>query len=189
MPVAVEIKEIPASTVMSIRANVAIEDLDDFVAESISDIRDVLTASDASEAGCAFTLYHDWSDPASNLEIEVCVPCSQAAPTTAGYPVHEVSGGCFATTTVRGAGIEPASLFFAFDAVVRFAADHGLRLLGAPREIYLLGDEPAIEIAFLTGFVANDGRETGDDRDQHVATLRYEESDARAGVIADESRD
>ena len=117
---------------------VRVAELDPFIESSISELR-----HEHDAAGAPFTLYHGEVNEESDGPVEVCLPVADGDKT---LPAVEV-----AYTVASGADAQFPEILGAYDAVVRWAAEHGRELDGSPREIYVgpaTGPEAQLEIAW-----------------------------------------
>ena len=94
--------------------------------------------------GSAFTLYHGEVNEEDDGPVEVCVPT--------GDGDKRLPAGEVAFTIATGDQCRFPEIIGAYDAVARWAKEHGRELEGPPREIYhsdpRKGEEERIEIAW-----------------------------------------
>ena len=128
----VKLRTEPERTYESVSKEVASDEIDAFVRESIAQLREA-----HAPAGAPFSLYMGCDKDDAQL-VEVCLPTEDGSKT---LPATEV-----AYTVARGAQCNYPEILGAYDAVSKFIADSGRSADGAPREIYL--GEAEMEIAF-----------------------------------------
>ncbi|HEV8602840.1 MAG TPA: hypothetical protein VGQ68_05525 [Gaiellaceae bacterium] len=116
-----------------------VAELEPFIVSTISELMKGRVASDH-----AFTLYHGEVNEEADGPVEVCVPTARG---DKRLPASEV-----AFTVATGSQCEFPEIIGAYDAVARWAKEHGRELEGPPREIYRFdparGEEPRMEIAW-----------------------------------------
>jgi DNA-binding transcriptional MerR regulator len=88
-----------------------------------------------------FVLYHGTVNHEEDGPVEVCVPRADAG--------DRLPGGEVALTQISGAQCEFPEILGAYEAVYRWAREHGREPSGPPREIYFncIGDPLQMEIA------------------------------------------
>lgn len=139
----VAVKEVPAQPYASRAATVAIGDLDRFIGESVREL-----SARVEPAGPPFTVFHEPVNDEADGRVEVGVPTS--APPVEGGGV--LPPGPVAFTRVEGERADYPEILAAYDAVARWAKEHGHELTGPPREISLFdpakGEPMRFEIAW-----------------------------------------
>jgi DNA-binding transcriptional MerR regulator len=117
---------------------VRVAELDPFIERSIGELRQEHEAT-----GAPFTLYHGEVNEDSDGPVEVCLPAKDGEKT---LPAVEV-----AYTVAAGPDAQFPEILGAYDAVARWATEHGRELDGSPREIYVgpaTGPTAQLEIAW-----------------------------------------
>lgn len=134
----VQTKRIEELRFASRTKRVRVAELDPFIESSIGELRHEHEAT-----GPPFTLYHGEVNEDSDGPIEVCLPAEDGEKT---LPAAEV-----AYTVAAGADAQFPEILGAYDAVARWATEHGRELDGSPREIYVgppTGPGARLEIAW-----------------------------------------
>jgi len=135
----VRTKQVETQHYVSRSARVRVAELEPFIDSTISELMKGRAATDH-----AFTLYHGEVNEEADGPVEVCVP---AADGDKQLPASEV-----AFTVATGPQCTFPEIIGAYDAVARWAKEHGRELDGPPREIYRFdparGEEPHMEIAW-----------------------------------------
>lgn len=138
----VSVKDVAAQPYAGKAATVAIDDLERFIGEAISEL-----SAAVEPAGPPFTLYHEPVTDEAEGRVEVGVPTGE--PTTGG---EVLPAGPVAYTLVEGEQAEYPEILAAYDAVALWAKEHGHELAGPPREITLVAPAPGrptrLEIAW-----------------------------------------
>src|SRR5919198_699194 len=110
----VEVQQQPAQRYTSRTKHVRIDELETFIVETIRELRDGAT-------GAPFAVYHGEVNERSDGDREL--------------PAGEV-----AVTTAEGDECDFPRVLGAYDAIARWASEHGRTLVCSPREVYLSGD-------------------------------------------------
>jgi DNA-binding transcriptional MerR regulator len=135
----VETKRVEAQPYVSRTKRVRVPDLEPYIVDTISELWKA-----NQPTGSAFTLYHGEVNEEDDGPVEVGVPTADGDKT---LPAVEV-----AYTIATGEQCRFPEIIGAYDAVARWAKEHGRELDGSPREIYhsdpQAGEEERIEIAW-----------------------------------------
>ena len=135
----VRTKHLEKQRYVSRSARVRVAELEPFIVSTIGELMKDGVATDY-----AFTLYHGQVNEEADGPVEVCVPTATG---DKRLPAGEV-----AFTVATGSQCEFPEIIGAYDAVARWAKEHGHELEGPPREIYRFdperGEEPRMEIAW-----------------------------------------
>ena len=121
----VEGQQQPAQRYTSRTKHVRIDELETFIVETIRELRDGAT-------GAPFAVYHGEVNERSDGPVEVGVP--------RGDGDRELPAGEVAVTTAEGDECDFPRVLGAYDAIARWASEHGRTLVCSPREVYLSGD-------------------------------------------------
>jgi len=132
----VKVKEVPAQRYVSRTENVRVQALPDFIESTIREL--VAGGSD----GAPFAIFHGAVNESDDGPVEVGVP------RTAGD--RELPGGEVAFTAVDAAQFEFPEILGAYDAIARWAKEHGRDFAGSPREVYVgrPGDDVECEVTW-----------------------------------------
>lgn len=128
-------RHLDAQRYVSRTSRLLVPELEPFIREAFAEHR--TGAADAPP----FVLYHGPVNHEEDGPVEACVPRADGD--------KELPAGEVAWTAIAGAQCEFPEILGAYDAVYRWAREHGRDPAGPPREIYLGGlDEPLrLEIA------------------------------------------
>jgi hypothetical protein len=121
----VEVQRASAQRYVSRTDHVRLDELEGFIIGTIRELREGAT-------GAPFAVYHGEVNEQSTGPVEVGVPRADGE--------HELPAGELAVTVVEGEQCEFPHILGAYDAITRWAAEHGRRLECPPREIYLSAD-------------------------------------------------
>ena len=121
----VEVQRASAQRYVSRTSHVRLDELEPFIVGTIRDLREGAT-------GAPFAVYHGEVNERSTGPVEVGVPHADGE--------HELPAGELAITVVEGDQCEFPQILGAYDAITRWATEHG-RQLGPPREVYLSADD------------------------------------------------
>ena len=130
MPYEIEVKDVPALAVASVRVRTDLASIGDNLAAGFGK---VVTAS-GPPAGAPFVIYHDVIDEQTTGDIEICVPVAAPFTTADGVVGRELEGGSMATTVHTGPYDQIAP---AYHTLTGWVQEHGHEFAGPPREIYL----------------------------------------------------
>lgn len=126
---AVRTREVPAQVVLTERRHVPVAELAGWLGTTMARL-----AEAAGPGGPVFAIYHGEVNADSDGPVEVCAPVDPAA-AVAGRLRREPAH-CEAYVRVRKAQVGYPQILSAFDAVVRWLAEHDLTVAGPPREVY-----------------------------------------------------
>ncbi len=134
----VEVQRVAAQRYVSRTRNVRIEELEPFIVQTIRELGEGAT-------GAPFAVYHGEVNEQSDGPVEVGVPRADGE--------RELAAGELAVTTAEGGQCDFPHVLGAYEAIVRWAKEHGRTLRCCPREVYLSGeDEPMrMQIAWPLG--------------------------------------
>jgi DNA-binding transcriptional MerR regulator len=135
----VETKRVEAQPYVSRTKRVRVPELERFITETIGELWEA-----SKPTGSAFTLYHGEVNEEDDGPVEVGVPTADGDKTLAAAEV--------AYTIATGDECRFPEIIGAYDAVARWAKEHGRELVNPPREIYHSnphkGEEDRFEIAW-----------------------------------------
>jgi DNA-binding transcriptional MerR regulator len=135
----VKTRHMESQRYVSRSTRVRVAELEPFIVSTISGLMEGRDATDD-----AFTLYHGEVNEEADGPVEVCVPTETG---DKRLPASDV-----AFTVAAGPQCRFPEIIGAYDAVARWAKEHGRELDGPPREIYRFdparGEEPRMEIAW-----------------------------------------
>jgi DNA-binding transcriptional MerR regulator len=135
----VETKRVEPQPYVSRTKKVRVPELERFINATIGELWQATQST-----GSAFTLYHGEVNEEDDGPVEVCVPTADG---DKRLPAGEV-----AFTIATGDQCRFPEIIGAYDAVARWAKEHGRELAGPPREIYHSdphkGEEDRFEIAW-----------------------------------------
>jgi DNA-binding transcriptional MerR regulator len=121
-------KLVGEQTYVSRKKHLHVPDLEPFIVETFRD----LGRNDAHEP--AFVLYHGAVTGEEDGPVEVCVPRAEGD--------KRLPAGEIAFTEIRGEQCQFPQILGAYEAVYRWAKEHGREPSGPAREIYLRGPGP-----------------------------------------------
>jgi effector-binding domain-containing protein len=127
----VEVQRAPAQRYVSRTSNVRVEELEQFIAGTIRELRDGAT-------GAPFAVFHGEVNNESTGPVEVGVPRADGE--------HVLPAGELAVTVVEGEQCDFPHILDAYDAITRWATEHGRQLDCSPREVYLNADGEPLRI-------------------------------------------
>jgi DNA-binding transcriptional MerR regulator len=119
----VKVKELPAQRYASRTASVKVSALEPFIVDAIGE----LTVEGAD--GAPFAIYHGPVNETDDGPVEVGVPRAAGD--------RELPAGEVAYTDVSGTECDFPEILGAYDAIARWAKEHGREFAGSPREIYM----------------------------------------------------
>jgi effector-binding domain-containing protein len=148
VPYDVSIERAPDQRVASLSVHTTMATIGEDIAAGFAVLVGALTEAAAQPIGAPFIIYHDVIDEQTDGDIEICVP----VPPSVDVPDSEVDfklipGGSVAATTHRGPYDEISP---AYHTVTGWIQDHGHRIAGAPREIYLNDPQSVVPEDLLT---------------------------------------
>jgi hypothetical protein len=135
MTLAVDVKTVPAQPIWSIRGQVKVDGLSQFIDQSIG--RLYAAAAGAPTAGPPFGIYHGPINQEEDGPIEICLPLG--APPTApadGITARELPAGQVASVTCTGAQCDFPAILEGYDTAYHWIEQHGYEPADAPREIW-----------------------------------------------------
>lgn len=141
-------KELAPATITSVRRRLKLADISPFVAQSISEMREVLRGAGIPEAGAPFAIFHEKVEAEREGEVEVCVPCDAGAFDEAVIERRELAGTSAACVTIANERARYPEISAVYDAIAERVIKDGHALGEAPREIY---HETETEIAWPIG--------------------------------------
>jgi DNA-binding transcriptional MerR regulator len=127
----VELTDLPAQRFVSRTKKVKIDELDRFIVEATREL---------GGGPGSFTIFHRQVDEYSSGPVEVGVPRADGD--------KELPAQTVATTVVEGEQCDFPHILGAYDAIGRWAREHGRRLAGPPREICLQEEPLRLQIAW-----------------------------------------
>jgi effector-binding domain-containing protein len=148
MPYQVTTKQVANHRIASLKTHTDATNVGEAIGNGFATVFGSLVAEGVHPSGPPFLIMHDVIDEETAGTIEVCIPVPDG--TTgggAGVEWREVPAGTVATTTHQGAYDELAP---AYHTVTGWIEDHGFRVVGPPREIYLNDPESVPRRELLT---------------------------------------
>jgi DNA-binding transcriptional MerR regulator len=138
----VQVREVPAQSIVSREGRVARNDAGRFIGETFFELYREIFQRGLQPAGPALCVWrHDDELPEEIVALEIGVP----VPATAGSVMDAITAlpAMRAACTTHHGGYE--QLDTAYRAVVAWAEEHGHEAVGPPREVYLVGPAQAHE--------------------------------------------
>jgi effector-binding domain-containing protein len=130
--------------VVSVRGRATPEDVGSFVERAFDELFGYLGELDVLPAGPPLAVYHGGGAEDTSLDVEACVPVSQAVLPRGRIAVHELAAATVAATLHSGPYEEERP---AYRALLTWMEEHGHGPAGPPRELYLVNpgdtDDPA----------------------------------------------
>jgi effector-binding domain-containing protein len=128
-------KRVPEQPYVSKSSRVYVRDLEPFIVNTFAEL------GDDEAAAPPFVLYHGPVNHEEDGPVEVCVPKTEGD--------RRLRAGDVAYTGIRGDQCNFPEILGAYEAVYRWAKEHGREPSGPAREIYLNGphEELQMEIA------------------------------------------
>ena len=127
----VEVERASAQRYASRTSHVRIEELEQFIIQTIRELRDGAT-------GAPFAVYHGEVNEQSTGPVEVGVPRADGE--------HVLPAGELAVTFAEAEQCDFPHILGAYDAIARWATEHGRQLDCSPREVYLSTDDEPLRI-------------------------------------------
>lgn len=148
MPYDVALKQAPEQWVASWTTRTTMAAVGDDVGRGFGAVVGALGAAGAHPAGAPFIVYHDVIDEQTDGTIEVCVPVPPGVQAPSGeVEWKQAPGGTVAWTTHRGPYDEISP---AYHTLTGWVQEHGHRLAGPPREVYLNDPQSVAQEDLLT---------------------------------------
>ena len=139
-----------ATLVMSRRVPVRLSDIGSVIGSALGEVYGYLGVNRVEPMGPPFVIYHGVPDGDEPFEIEICVPVVHAVDAPTGWQVQELPEGRFATMLHVG---PYDTIGAAYDTLAAWLGDHGLVVMGPPREVYLSpGDTPPDKVRTIVEF-------------------------------------
>lgn len=139
----VEIKELPAQPVVSIRAKVRMDELADFFGKAFSKLFPYVASVGEAPVGPPIATYHSAPTP-EGIDVEVCVPIGEAVGGSGEIRSSVLPAGTFASTLHAGPYEEFARTYGLLQV---WMGENGYALAGPSREVYIVGmgqvDDPS----------------------------------------------
>jgi len=129
----VVIKQIESIKVASIRE--VIPTYGD-VGKLFEELYGYLGQQQVTPAGPPISIYHDPEYREKDVDIESAAPIGASINATSRIKVHELAGGCVASTIHRG---PYEAIGEAYNALMQWLETNKYRITGSPRELYLQG--------------------------------------------------
>lgn len=146
----VQVREAPAQRVVTEQANLTVDKLDGWIADTLYRHHLAITAAGGT-AGHPAIIFHGEVNHDSDGPVEAIVPFEADNPVDAATRVDPARREAFVTITK--AQLEFPAVLEAYDAVAAWIVQHG-RQVGSPREIYFANaktasdDDLVCDIAF-----------------------------------------
>lgn len=138
MPYEVSVKEVPATKVAAVEADVDLKSIGAAIGQGFGTIMGVLGPAGVNPAGAPFVIYHDVIDEENPGKVEMCIPVAAAFEPSGEVKSKELPAGKAASTLHKGAYDEIAP---AYHAVSSWMTANGYQPAAPPAEIYL--NDPA----------------------------------------------
>lgn len=148
VPYDVTIERTTDQRVACLRVHTTLAGIGGAIAGGFSTVVRTLGASGTEPTGAPFIIYRDVIDEQTAGDIELCVPVAPDVEIDGGeVAVEVVTAGTVASTTHRGpyAEISPA-----YHALSGWIEEHGHRIAGPPREVYLNDPQTVLPDDLLT---------------------------------------
>ena len=143
MQYVVQLKELRAQPLVSIRAVVSATQLVDFFEEAVREMRDYLAEIGERPAGPPLSLWHSSPEQSeTEFDFEPCLPVPHSVPAKGRIRAGELPAGLVASTIHSG---DYDSMGAAFDAVWNWIVDHSYKPAGPPRDVVLVGAHDAVD--------------------------------------------
>ena len=145
MPYEVELKNTSPQTVAMVRRHTDLERISTDLAAGFQTIVGDVGAAGGAPVGVPYVVYHAVIDESTAGDIDICVPVARDIDLLGDVTRVEVPAQLVASTVHRGPYDELAP---AYHTVAGWIAEHGHRIAGPPRELYLNdpGAVPADEL-------------------------------------------
>ena len=130
----VRVKEVPASTVIAKRLEVAADGIGAAIQGTLTEVYAWVARSELEPAGEPFVIYHQRPSAGRGWHIQVCAPVSGPMRAPTGYVIEEIPATTVATTTHVGPYDKLAAAYAEIEGFIR---THELDVAGPPRETYL----------------------------------------------------
>lgn len=134
--------------VASLRTATRLATIGEDVAAGFTTLVGVLSQASTQPVGAPFIIFHDVIDEQTDGDIEICIPIGADVDTTHDEVAFKtVPGGTVAATTHRGPYDEISP---AYHTVTGWIQDHGHRIAGPLRELYLNDPQRVVAEDLLT---------------------------------------
>ncbi|MHB8780119.1 MAG: GyrI-like domain-containing protein [Candidatus Geothermincolia bacterium] len=132
---AIVMKAMPAQPVVAIRERTTLSGLPQLLQDAFGELFPYVFRSGASPAGPPFVIYHGDFDE-GDVDAEICVPIPHALAGEGRISSYDLPATQALSLTHVGSY---DTISEAYESLVEAVEDRGLRLVGAPREVYLVG--------------------------------------------------
>ncbi len=139
----IEIREVPTQRVATIRERVPMATIGEAFGEGFGEVARAAEAAGVAMEGMPFAIYHEMPSSGS-IDLELGIPV--AGKVDSGSVHHGTLEGGRVACTVHVGPYE--GLSSAYEALTRWVQEHGERVSGPPRELYL--NEPAEGVVPMT---------------------------------------
>ena len=137
----VEVREFPATQVVSITRKVKIKDLGGHITGGLGTLAAFVEAQGGEITGAPFGLYHGPVNQEDDGPVEVCFPVRGAFTAEGEIVVKAVPPQKAAVVTVRGEQCRFPDILKAYDAAHDWVTSHGYEPDGTSREVWIGPDE------------------------------------------------
>lgn len=143
----VTVKAISALTVAAHRTKTTHSKIFDDIPAGFGTVLTALAAADVNPAGAPFTLYHQAPDADADGDIAMCIPIASALPLADSVDVVQLAA-CSAASVIHRGSYQDMGESYA--SVSKWIHEHGHRIVGEPREVYLNSPADVVESELLT---------------------------------------
>lgn len=136
-----QLKDVPTQHIASVRLHTPFSDLGSTFAGTVHGIVDRVSPMGAWPRGSPLAIYYNTPFSAADVDVEIAVPiASNVALEDEGpaFQTRDLPGGRVAYTMHNGSY---GGIGAAYDELIRWIAREGMKPIGPPREIYLVGPE------------------------------------------------
>ena len=123
-----------AALVVSKRLPVRLSEIGGVIGPAFGEVYGHLGARGIAGDGPPFVIYHASPAESDPFDIEICAPVARRTDPPAGWQLHELPAGSFATLVHVG---PYDTLGIAYDTLAAWIGAHDLVIAGPPREVYL----------------------------------------------------
>jgi effector-binding domain-containing protein len=132
----VEIKEVPAQFVVSIREHTPVSGMPELFQGAFGELFPYVFQMGARPAGPPLTIYHDQEFKEEDVDVEICVPVERLLEPSGRVTSRELPAGKVLSIMHAGPYDGVGEVYQALGA---YQMEHGLEMAGPPREVYLVG--------------------------------------------------
>ena len=141
----VQTRDVPAQDVLSVTRSLNVKGLEPFIVDAMRDLTSQIDAAGATSGPAPFVIYHGEVNDDSDGPVEVCVPFTGSVTPSGDVLQRTEPAHRAAFTTITRAQTDFPRILDAYAAVERWIEGRGVRMTGAPREVYF-NDDPDPEL-------------------------------------------